>query len=174
MCQRAAVSIPARVSVAGGRRFPKWDCINGRQRKSPRRAGPWLARPVLPSRFTGPLGHKAAIAACSHELDLQRETHRWRKADSNRRSPCERVGLSGRNVDVAVQSASPLDASTFKVVDAAAGAEPCVSAASSLVLSISAACWHWPSCPGPCRVLCPGLMQSMWTRQPNWPWSRRE
>src|SRR6266481_3378989 len=83
MCQRAAVSIPARVSVAGGRRFPKWDCINGRQRKSPRRAGPWLARPVLPSRFTGPLGHKAALAACSHELDLQRETHRWRKPDSN-------------------------------------------------------------------------------------------
>src|ERR1700726_4376455 len=83
--------------------------------------------------------------------------------------PCERVGLSGRNVDVAVQSANPLylDASSFKVVDSAAGAEPCVSAASSLVLSISAACLHWPSCPDPCRVLNPGLMQSSRTRQPN-------
>ena len=39
-----------------------------------------------PSRFTGPLGHKAALAACSHELDLQRETHRWSERDSNRRS----------------------------------------------------------------------------------------
>ena len=52
---------------------------------------------------------------------------------------------------------------------------PCVSVASSLALSIwaaliPAACWRWQSCDAP----CPGLMQSMRTWQPNWPWSRRE
>jgi hypothetical protein len=56
---------------------------------------------------------------------------------------------------------------------------PRVSVASSLALSIwaaliPAACWRWQSCDDPYDAPCPGLMQSMRTRQPNWPWSRRE
>ena len=53
---------PGPRSVAGGRRFPRWDCINGRQRKSPRRAGPWLTRPVLPVPIYRPTG--AQSGAC--------------------------------------------------------------------------------------------------------------
>ena len=37
---------------------------------------------------------------------------------------------------------------------------------------VSVVCW-W-ACQDPCRAPCPGLMQSMRTWQPNWPWSRRE
>jgi len=56
---------------------------------------------------------------------------------------------------------------------------PCVSVTSSLALSIwaaliPAACWRWQSCDAPYGAPCPGLMQSMRTRQQNCRWSRRE
>jgi hypothetical protein len=47
--------------AAEGRRFPRWDCINGRQRKKPNRAPSWLTRPVLLSLFTHILGRQAAL-----------------------------------------------------------------------------------------------------------------
>src|SRR6266446_4124865 len=67
--------------------FPRWDCINGGQRKSARSARSWLARSVLPSLFMHKLGRIAGFSACHREIDLQRMTHRWRKTDSNRWSP---------------------------------------------------------------------------------------
>ena len=51
-----------------------------------------------------PVQRRAAIQNCSSAPE--RPTRRWRKADSTVGPPCERVGLSGRNVDVAVQSAT--------------------------------------------------------------------
>jgi len=42
-----------------------------------------------------PLGQKAALLACTREIDPQRETHRWREVDSNYRSKRAQVGQCG-------------------------------------------------------------------------------
>ena len=78
----AEVSIPAGVASPEGGVFPGGTASMA-DREKPKESRTVVDASGSPAPIYRPLGHKAALAACSHELDLQRETHRWRGLDSN-------------------------------------------------------------------------------------------
>jgi hypothetical protein len=64
-----------------------WDCINTCQRKGPSGAGLSPARPLLSSPCRCRLPQKRGALRLQPWSSVQRQTPRWRKPDSNPRSP---------------------------------------------------------------------------------------